>query len=471
MSFYPYLDILKTNDYVGNMQFIPTKTEEKIFELLLNVVSNKSPSTILRVAGGIVRDRLLGFDSSDIDIAISDMSGEKFCLLISEYLKENQLTCGKTTVIKANPDQSKHLETAMITLFDQPIDFVNLRKETYANSRIPSIEIGTPEEDAARRDLTINALFYNIHTKEIEDYVNGLKDLEDQIARTPIDAIQTFIDDPLRILRIVRFATKYKLEIDGDIIHAAQDYIVQQALENKVSAERKWKEMGGYALADGTWKCGFLAMENSAEALIMLHKMDLIELLFPNLLVNVFRAIHEMNDIPLSFQDKDLLLLNIALLFDDYSVFYQLKNVLKLPTDMATKINDSLTSHLDFLKYCYVFDGRGATVGFKVASDTSIRRFLNTIKDNYNLCLNILSIRYGHFKEVADSISRTDEIVEELGGWKIPCPISGKDLIEIGFKPGTAIGEALKIIEENLFENPNLTKEEALTICKTLLTV
>ena len=70
-------------------------------------------------------------------------------------------------VIKSNPDQSKHLQTARMKVGELELDLVNLRSETYADSRIPEIAIGTPEQDALRRDLTINSLFYNINTGQV----------------------------------------------------------------------------------------------------------------------------------------------------------------------------------------------------------------------------------------------------------------------------------------------------------------
>lgn len=91
------------------------------------------------------------------------------------------------------------------------IDLVNLRSEKYTDdSRVPVIEIGSPEEDALRRDLTINALFYNINEQKVEDFTGkGLEDLQNGIIRTPLDPLQTFLDDPLRVLRTIRFACRF----------------------------------------------------------------------------------------------------------------------------------------------------------------------------------------------------------------------------------------------------------------------
>jgi tRNA nucleotidyltransferase (CCA-adding enzyme) len=79
------------------------------------------------------------------------------------------------------------------------VDFVNLRSEKYTEeSRIPAIEMGTPQEDASRRDITINSMFYNIQTGEVEDWLgNGMEDLKNGYVRTPLDPKITFEDDPL----------------------------------------------------------------------------------------------------------------------------------------------------------------------------------------------------------------------------------------------------------------------------------
>ena len=105
----------------------------------------------------------------------------------------------------------------------QWIDLVNLRKEDYAaDSRIPEkIEFGSPKEDALRRDLTINSLFYNINEVTVEDFTEkGLEDLKNEIIRTPLPAYETFNDDPLRVLRVFRFASKYGFEVHETILEA-----------------------------------------------------------------------------------------------------------------------------------------------------------------------------------------------------------------------------------------------------------
>ena len=127
-------------------------------------------------------------------------------------------------VIKANSEKSKHLETATIKVDGQEIDLVNLRSEKYAeDSRVPTIEMGTPEEDALRRDLTFNSLFYNINEAKVEDFTGkGIDDLREGICRTPLPPVQTFLDDPLRVLRAIRFANRFEFEVVPELIAAAK---------------------------------------------------------------------------------------------------------------------------------------------------------------------------------------------------------------------------------------------------------
>lgn len=120
------------------------------------------------------------------------------------------------------------------------IDFVNLRSESYASSsRIPEIQFGTAEQDALRRDFTINAMFYNIRHGNVEDLTGkGLEDLRNRLIRTPLPALQTFMDDPLRVMRAIRFASRLNFDLHQDIAEAASTDEVKNALETKVSRER-----------------------------------------------------------------------------------------------------------------------------------------------------------------------------------------------------------------------------------------
>lgn len=203
---------------------------------------------VLRWAGGWVRDKLLGRPSHDIDVAINCMTGEVFGNQLRDFCdapenkKKHNLQkqdIGNLHKIEKNPDKSKNLETATVKIFGLDVDFVNLRTETYAeDSRNPQMEFGTAEEDARRRDATVNALFYNIHTEEVEDFVGGLEDMQAKLIRTPMEPFQTFMDDPLRVLRLVRFASRLGFAIDPSAKTCMGNESVLKALRIKISRER-----------------------------------------------------------------------------------------------------------------------------------------------------------------------------------------------------------------------------------------
>ncbi|CAN1256636.1 tRNA nucleotidyltransferase cca2 [Linum perenne] len=223
----------------------PTDIERKIFDRLIGTVSHFKLTTKLRVAGGWVRDKLLGKDCYDIDIAIDNMLGSEFVDKVREYLETVGEEAQGVGVIARNPDQSKHLETARMRLFDLWIDFVNLRCEDYSDdSRIPTMKFGTAEQDAYRRDLTINSLFYNINENSVEDLTGrGIDHLKSGKIVTPLPPKETFLDDPLRVLRAIRFGARFEFVIDEDLKEAARCEEVKNALAAKISKERVGTEI------------------------------------------------------------------------------------------------------------------------------------------------------------------------------------------------------------------------------------
>lgn len=162
----------------------------------------------LYLVGGIVRDAVLGLpDSQDIDI-VCDCS-----LDVVDQLKP---------ILAGKPVVYPRFQTAMLrvrpTADDNPVkvELVRPRKESYSDdSRKPSVECCVLSEDILRRDFTINTLMANISTLEVIDHTGcGLRDLKSCVLRTPTDPNKTFYDDPLRMLRAIRFAIKYNLKID-----------------------------------------------------------------------------------------------------------------------------------------------------------------------------------------------------------------------------------------------------------------
>ncbi|CBN74516.1 conserved unknown protein [Ectocarpus siliculosus] len=221
--------------------------EADILAMLLEAVKYSKTGTVVRVAGGWVRDKLLGLENEDIDIALDNCTGVAFAETVNAYLKSQGRDEGKVAVIEANPEQSKHLETARMKIRGVWVDLVNLRTEVYrSDSRIPEASLGTAEEDALRRDFTLNALFYNVNEGKVEDKTGrGVDDLRDGIIRTPLSPMITFRDDPLRVLRAVRFAARFGFALHEDLRAAARDSEIQAALGTKVSRERVGTELCG----------------------------------------------------------------------------------------------------------------------------------------------------------------------------------------------------------------------------------
>ncbi|KAK3278686.1 hypothetical protein CYMTET_13393 [Cymbomonas tetramitiformis] len=250
-----------------------TEEEQELFELLLGTITHFQLGTTMRAAGGWVRDKLLGKYSDDIDIALDNMLGKDFAEKVNEYLKLKGEETHSVGVIQTNPEQSKHLETARIRVRGLWIDLVNLRSETYAaDSRIPEMTFGTPDQDAYRRDLTINSLFYNINAATVEDFTEkGLADLQVGTIRTPLAPHDTFLDDPLRVLRAVRFAARFGFELDPELVASAGSEEVRGALRDKISRERVGAEVEG-----------MLKSADPLRAMTQLHRLHLFPVVFPS---------------------------------------------------------------------------------------------------------------------------------------------------------------------------------------------
>ncbi|KAK9489316.1 hypothetical protein V1508DRAFT_407158 [Lipomyces doorenjongii] len=211
--------------------------------------SDRKEDLVLRFTGGWVRDKLLGQHSHDLDVGINRMTGYDFAKKLQSFIARHPQKYDKMMQgihkIEMNPEKSKHLETTTTKLHGIDIDFVNLRTETYTeSSRIPDMKFGTAEEDALRRDATINALFYNLQTQQVEDFTSkGLEDLKNGVIRTPLPAFDTFHDDPLRVLRLIRFASRFGFHIEDEAIAAMQHDTIREALQQKISKERIGSEL------------------------------------------------------------------------------------------------------------------------------------------------------------------------------------------------------------------------------------
>ncbi len=169
-----------------------------------------STNTEIYVIGGFVRDLFLKRPSKDIDILVIG-NGIKFAEAAGRLLHT------KVAVFK-------NFGTAMLREGDLEVEFVGARKESYrTESRKPIVENGTLDDDQRRRDFSINAMALGLNSSnygELLDPFDGIRDMKDKIIRTPLDPAETFSDDPLRMMRAIRFATQLNFSISSDALEA-----------------------------------------------------------------------------------------------------------------------------------------------------------------------------------------------------------------------------------------------------------
>jgi len=213
------------------------------------------------IIGGFVRDLILQRPSVDIDITVVG-SGIELAKKVAENLGDNI----KVTTFK-------NFGTAMIRYQDFHIEFVGARKESYnRNSRKPIVENGTLEDDQKRRDFTINALAISLNNEDYGKWIdpfNGIEDISNKIIRTPLDPLLTFSDDPLRMMRAIRFAAQLDFTIDQKTFEG----IRQNAKRIKiVSYERISDEINKMMLTN-----------KPSSAFYLLSKSGLLNIIFPQL--------------------------------------------------------------------------------------------------------------------------------------------------------------------------------------------
>lgn len=183
--------------------------QHPIFSIIKELADKTN--TEVYVIGGYVRDRIMGRPfKNDVDILVIG-SGIDFATKLGERLHT------KVAVYKS-------FGTAMLVYDGLDVEFVGARKESYRrDSRKPIVEDGTLQDDQNRRDFTINAMAYSLNSEtygQLLDPFDGLADIENRIIRTPLAANETFSDDPLRMMRAIRFATQLNFKIDVQAIEA-----------------------------------------------------------------------------------------------------------------------------------------------------------------------------------------------------------------------------------------------------------
>ena len=236
------------------------KLQNKIFQEISETADQMHLETY--VIGGFVRDIYLNRKSKDIDI-VTVGSGIELAKRVSEKLKN-----------KPQVHIFKNFGTAMLKYKDLEIEFVGARKESYQiDSRKPEVEEGTLQDDQNRRDFTINALALGLNKTnfgELVDPFNGIDDLKNKIIRTPLNPDITFSDDPLRIMRAIRFSTQLGFEI--------QDETLQSISKNK----ERIKIISGERIIDEINK--IMMSEKPSTGFKLMEETGLLKIIFPELL-------------------------------------------------------------------------------------------------------------------------------------------------------------------------------------------
>jgi len=218
------------------------------------------------VVGGYVRDLFLERPSNDIDVVVVG-SGIK----VASKLKE-------TLGAKAHLSVFRNFGTAQVKYRHQEVEFVGARRESYSHdSRKPHVEDGTLEDDQNRRDFTINAMAVCLNRErfgELVDPFDGIADLEDGIIRTPLDPDITFSDDPLRMLRCVRFATQLRFYIEEETFEALERNAERIKI---ISGERIEEELNKIMLTDQPSR-GFVDLQRCGLLKLILPELEALDI-------------------------------------------------------------------------------------------------------------------------------------------------------------------------------------------------
>lgn len=417
------------------------------------------------VIGGFVRDRLLGRSSMDIDIVCKDDGIE----LARRFARIHDLD--------SSLKQYSKYGVAMVACDDYEIEFVGARKESYSSdSRNPEVEKGSLHDDQLRRDFTINALAFSVkdtEQTEIIDPFNGISDLDQGLIRTPTDPDRTFSDDPLRMMRAVRFASQLNFKLD----EATQQSIRANVHRIEIVSQERLTSEFNKILCSERPSIGLALMETLGlmpYVLPELSKMNNVEIIQNKGHKNNFY--HTLEVVDNVAQHSDSLWLRWAALLHDIGkprtkrfekdhgwTFHGHEVV---GAQMVTRIFKRMRLPLDHkMKYVTKLVRLHLRPIALVSSDTSdsaIRRLLFDAGDNIDdlmiLCEADITSKnearvktyLNNYKKIRQRIIEVEE-KDQLRNWQPP--IDGQLIMDaFGIKPGRQIGDIKTAIREAILE-------------------
>jgi len=433
------------------------------------------------VIGGFVRDHILEKKTGDIDI-VTLGSGIKLARMVADDLGKSRIQVFRT------------YGTAMVQYKKLQLEFVGARKESYSkDSRNPVVEDGSLEDDVNRRDFTINTLAISLNEDDygtLHDPYDGIQDIHDKIIRTPLPPAQTFSDDPLRMLRAIRFASQLNFTIHPDTLKAIA---AEKDRVKILSKERITEEINKIILASKP-SVGFR----------LLDQTGLLELVFPELHAtkgvdikekkkhkdNFFHTIKVLDNIS---PYTDNLWLRWATLLHDIAKpvtkrfepgigwtfyghnYYGAKMIPVIFKQMKLPLNEKMK----YVQKLVNLHMRPVTLVQETVTDSAVRRLLfeagDDIDDLMTLCEADITSRNADkvkkFLANFDLVRRKLKEIEEkdrVRNWQPP--ISGEEIMEVfAIPPSKPVGDIKNAIREAILDgNIHNTKEEAWALMLTL---
>ena len=435
---------------------------------IFKIISQASQELHLEsyVIGGFVRDLLLKREfKKDIDV-VTVGSGIDLALKVAQLLPNKP----KVQIFKT-------YGTAMLRFEDTEIEFVGARKESYTiDSRNPIVTIGTLEDDQNRRDFTINALAISLNNDtygELLDPFNGLQDLQNKVLKTPLNPDITYSDDPLRMMRGIRFASQLGFEIETKSFES----ITKNAERIKIiTSERIVDELNKILLSDKP-SIGFL----------LLFKTGLLDIILPELI-----ALNQVEEIEghthkNNFYHTLEVLDNICPNTDDLWLRWSalLHDIGKAPTKnfnkkqgwtfhgheflggkMAKKIFERLhmplNNKLKFVQKMVIMSSRPIVLSQDMVTDSAVRRLVfdagEDVENLMTLCeADITTKNPGKFKKYHHNFELVRQKIQEVEARdsirNFQPPITGEQIMEIfDLKPGREIGVLKEAVKEAILE-------------------